>query len=382
MADKRDYYEVLGVGKDASADDIKRAYRKLAKQYHPDMHPGDKEAEEKFKEANEAYEVLSDDDKRQKYDRYGHAAFDPAAGGAGGGFGGFGGFDGGFDFGDIFSSIFGGGARGASRANMPEDGDDLLARVSITLEEAAEGCKKEIKYARVENCPDCGGSGAEKGTKPETCPQCKGRGYVTVQQQTMFGYSQTQRACNNCRGTGKIVKNPCSNCNGKGRIKLNKRFDVNIPAGIDDGQRVVLRSQGSVGRNGGATGDLVIEVSVRSHRIFTREGVNLYCEVPISFAEAALGAEIDVPTLDGKGTKFEIPEGTQTGSEFIIRGEGMPDINGSKRRPKGDLIFTVVVETPTKLTNEQKKLLRSFAESRGELDGEKRRGFFEKMFGK
>jgi len=382
MAEKRDYYEVLGVDKNASADDIKRAYRKLAKQYHPDMHPGDKEAEEKFKEANEAYEVLSDDDKRSKYDKYGHAAFDPTAGGAGGGFGGFGGFDGGFDFGDIFSSMFGGASRSTSRANMPEDGDDLFARVSITLEEAAEGCKKEIKYARVENCPDCGGSGAAKGSKPETCPQCKGRGHVVIQQQTMFGYTQTQRPCNNCRGTGKIVKNPCSNCSGKGRIKINKKLEVTIPAGFDNGNRLLLRSQGSVGRNGGATGDLIIEVAVRPHRIFTREGANLYCEVPISFTEAALGAEIDVPTLDGKGTRFEIPEGTQTGSEFVIKGEGMPIVNGAKHRPKGDLVFTVVVETPTKLTNEQKKLLRSFAESRGEKEGEQRRSFFERMFGK
>ncbi|MBR7117011.1 MAG: molecular chaperone DnaJ [Clostridia bacterium] len=380
MAEKRDYYEVLGVEKGASADEIKKAYRKLAKMYHPDMHPGDTEAEEKFKEVNEAYEVLSDEDKREKYDKYGHAAFDPASGG-GSGFGGFGGFDGSFDFGDIFSSIFGGGGGrgGRSRANMPEDGDDLLTRVTVTFEEAAKGCKKEVNYARVESCPDCSGSGAAPGTKPDTCPNCKGRGFVTVQQQTMFGYSQTQRACNNCRGTGKIVKNPCSNCNGKGRIKLKKKLEVNIPAGIDDGQRVILRGQGSAGRNGGDNGDLVIEISVQPHEIFERDGNNLYCEVTLSFTEAALGAEIEVPLLGGGTTKFKIPEGTQTGTHFTIKGEGVTDIN-SRRQTKGDLIFTVTVETPTRLTSEQKKLLEEFAELRGE-ETSGRKSFFKKLFG-
>ena len=377
MADKRDYYEVLGVDKNAGADDIKRAYRKLAKMYHPDMHPGDTVAEEKFKEANEAYEVLSDSEKREKYDRYGHAAFDPSAGGGGGGFSGFSGFDGGFDFGDIFSSIFGGGrsSGGASRANMPEDGDDLLTRITISFEEAAFGCKKEIGYARVETCPDCSGSGAEKGTTPETCTQCKGRGFVTVQQQTMFGYTQTQRACNACRGTGKIVKTPCKNCNGKGRIKLNKKLDVTIPAGIDNGQRIVLRGQGSAGRNGGDNGDLVIEVYVKPHELFERDGTNLYCDVNLSFTEAALGANIEIPLLGGKSTRFDIPEGTQTGTSFTIRGEGVADINSRGRRC-GDLIFTVTVETPTKLTAEEKKLLTELAELRGEK--KKNKSFFKK----
>ena len=380
MADKRDYYEVLGVDKSASADDIKRAYRKLAKMYHPDMHPGDAEAEEKFKEANEAYEVLSDEEKRDKYDKYGHAAFDPASGG-GSGFGGFSGFGGDFDFGDIFSSIFGGGTRssGGRRANMPEDGDDLLTRVNVSFEEAAFGCKKDISYARVESCPDCSGSGAAKGTTPEACPNCKGRGYVTVQQQTMFGYSQTQRACSNCRGTGKIVKNPCSNCNGKGRIKLNKKLEVSIPAGIDNGQRIVLRGQGSAGRNGGDNGDLVIEVYVKPHELFVREGNNLYCEVSLTFAEAALGAEIEVPLLGGRTTKFNIPEGTQTGTSFTVKGEGVPDINSRGRRT-GDLVFTVTVETPTKLTQEQRKLLEQFAHLRGEE--KKKKGFFKRIFDK
>ncbi len=380
MAEKRDYYEVLGVGRDASADDIKKAYRKLAKQYHPDMHPGDKEAEEKFKEANEAYEVLSDAEKRDKYDRYGHAAFDPSAGGGfgGGGFGGFGGF-GDFDFGDVISSMFGGG-RTANRATMREDGEDLLARVSVSFEEAAAGCKKDISFARIESCPDCGGSGAAKGTTPESCPDCRGRGYITVQQQTMFGYSQTQRPCNRCRGTGKIVKSPCSNCNGKGRIKVSKKLAVNIPAGIDNGQRVILRGQGSAGRNGGMTGDLIIEVTVKPHEIFTREGNNLYCQIPISFVEAALGAEIDIPLLGGRSTKYEIPEGTQTGTRFTVKGEGIADINTVRKRAKGDLIFTVVVETPTKLSQEEKKLLRAFGDARGDGGGAK--GFFSKIFGK
>ncbi len=378
MADKRDYYEVLGVSKTASADEIKSAYRKLAKKYHPDMHPGDKECEEKFKEANEAYEVLSDTEKRQKYDQFGHAAFDPAvaAGGGYGGFGGFGGFDG-FDFGDVFSSFFGGGRSGASRANMPEDGEDIGARVVVDFEEAALGCKKDISFARVEGCPDCDGSGAKAGTKPETCTACGGRGYVTVQQQTMFGYSQTQRACQSCRGTGKVIKTPCENCNGKGRIRIKKKLAVNIPAGIDDGQRVVLRAQGSAGKNGGANGDLIIEVRVNPHKIFTRDGANLYCNIPISFTQAALGAELVVPLLEGKTTKFTNPEGTQTGTRFTIRGEGVVDLN-SRRKTKGDLIFTVVVETPTKLNAEQKKLLRSLGESLGEK--EEKGGFFSKLF--
>ena len=381
MAEKRDYYEVLGVDKTASADDIKRAYRRLAKQYHPDMHPGDKECEEKFKEANEAYEVLSDDEKRQKYDQYGHAAFDPSSGFGGGGYGGFsGGFEG-FDFGDIFSSFFGGSTGGSrQRQNMPEDGNDIYARVSITLEESAFGCKKEVSFARVEACSECSGTGAERGTKPETCTTCRGRGYVIAQQQTMFGMTQTQRTCNACRGTGKIVKNPCQNCNGKGRIRIRKKLEVNIPQGIDNGQKVILRGQGDAGRNGGAAGDLIIEVEVQSHKIFERVGQNLHCEIPISFVEAALGAEIEVPTIDGKTTKYTIPEGTDTGTSFTIKGEGISVVNSIRKKGQGDLIFTVKVETPKGLSGEQKKLLRQFAESRGE-SSEGAKGFFSRLFG-
>ena len=379
MADKRDYYEVLGVGKQATSDEIKKAYRVLAKKYHPDMNPGDKEAEVKFKEANEAYEVLSDAEKRQKYDQYGHAAFDPSMGG-GSGFGGFGGgFGADFDFGDIFSSFFGGGGSSRSRANMPQDGEDIATSVTISFEEAVFGCKKEISFQRVEACSDCSGSGAEKGTKAESCQTCRGTGRVTVQQQTMLGYMQTQRACQDCRGTGKIIKNPCKNCNGKGFVKINKKLDVTIPAGIDSMQRIILRGQGSAGRNGGAAGDLIIEVRVRADKVFTRDGSNVYCEIPISFSEAALGAEIDIPILGGGTEKYHIPEGTQTGTSFTLKGKGIPSVN-TKR--KGDLIVTVVVETPKNLTAEQKKLIQEFSASLGEKNTGKKSSFFKKIFDK
>lgn len=382
MADnKRDYYEVLGVSKTASADEIKKAYRSLAKKYHPDMNPGNKEAEVKFKEANEAYEVLSAEDKRAKYDQYGHAAFDPSMGG-GSGFGGFGGFGGAdFDFGDIFSSFFGGGGGSSSRSsrNMPIDGDDVLVRITIDFNEAVFGCKKEISFSRIEGCPECSATGAEKGTKPETCATCRGSGRVTVQQQTMLGYMQTQRACSACRGTGKIIKTPCKNCNGKAYVKVNKKLEVSIPAGIDSQHRIVLRNQGSAGRNGGSAGDLVIEVRVKEDKIFTRQGNNVYCDIPISFTEAALGAEIDIPTLDGKTEKYNVPEGTQTGTRFTLRGKGIADIN-TKR--KGDVVITVIVETPRNLNNEQKKLLRDFAETLGENNTGKERSFFKKIFNK
>ena len=379
MADKRDYYEVLGVQKQATSDEIKKAYRVLAKKYHPDMNPGDKEAEVKFKEVNEAYEVLSDSDKRQKYDQYGHAAFDPSMGG-GSGFGGFGGgFGADFDFGDIFSSFFGGGGSSRSRANMPQDGEDVATRVTISFEEAVFGCKKEVSFQRIEACSDCSGSGAEKGTKAETCQTCHGTGRVTVQQQTMLGYMQTQRSCQECRGTGKIIKNPCKNCNGKGFVKINKKLEVKIPAGIDSMQRIILRGQGSAGRNGGAAGDLIIEVRVREDKVFQRDGSNIYCEIPISFSEAALGAEIDIPILGGGTEKYQIPEGTQTGTSFTMKGKGIPSVN-TKR--KGDLIITVTVETPKNLTAEQKKLLQAFSASLGEKNTGKKNSFFKKIFDK
>ena len=381
MADKRDYYEVLGVSKGASADEIKKAYRSLAKKYHPDLNPGDKEAEVKFKEVNEAYDVLSDEDKRQKYDQYGHAAFDPSAGGYGGG-SGFGGFSSDFDFGDIFSSFFGGGGGSSrSRKNAPIPGEDVTVRITLTFEEAVFGCKKDINYSRIVECPDCHGTGAEDNSGVETCSACRGTGSVTVQQQTILGYMQTQRACSACRGSGKIIKEPCKNCNGKGYIKVTKKLEVSIPAGIDAGQRIILRGQGSAGRNGGSAGDLVIEVNVKPHKFFKRERNNVYCEVPISITEAALGAEIDIPTLDGKTEKYKISEGTQTGTTFTLKGTGIPDIN-SKR--KGDLIIEVIVETPKNLSAEQKKILSDFAKTLGEnnSDNGKREGFFKRLFNK
>ena len=381
MADnKRDYYEVLGVQKSAGEDEIKKAYRSLAKKYHPDMKPGDKEADIKFKEVNEAYAVLSDSEKRSKYDRFGHAAFDPSAGGGGAGFGGFGGFGGAdFDFGDIFSSFFGGGGSSRSRQNMAIEGDDVATRVTISFEEAAFGCKKDVSFARIESCGECGGSGAEKGSSVESCATCRGTGRVTVQQQTMLGYMQTQRACQNCRGTGKIIKSPCKNCNGKGRIKINKKLEVNIPAGIDHMQNIILRGQGSAGVNGGANGDLIIEVRVKEDKVFTRDGYHVYCEVPISFTEAALGADIEVPVLGGKTEKLHIPEGTQSGSSFTLRGKGIPNVNTGR---KGDLIITAIVETPRNLTQKQKDILAEFASTTDEKSPTSRQSLFSKLFNK
>ncbi|MBQ2706621.1 MAG: molecular chaperone DnaJ, partial [Clostridia bacterium] len=363
MADKRDYYEVLGLDKSADEAAIKKAYRTLAKKYHPDMNPGDAEAEKNFKEVNEAYAVLSDPEKKSKYDQFGFAGVDPQAGFGDGGFGGagFGGFDAGDIFGDIFGSFFGGGmgGQGSARRNGPMRGGDILQRVTISFEEAAFGCKKEVSYGRVEKCGECDGSGAKKGTTVETCPTCHGTGQVRVQQRTMLGMMQTTHACEDCGGTGKKIKEPCTNCRGKGYVKLTKKLEVNIPAGIDDGQKVAIRTQGDAGRNGGSPGDLIIAVSVRPHPIFEREGYNIYCEVPITFAEAALGGKIDVPTLEGKEA-FDIPEGTQHGDQFTLRGKGIPKVGSTSR---GDLIFAVSVETPRGLSAAQKDLLRKFADS-------------------
>ena len=344
MADKRDYYEVLGVSKEAPADEIKKAYRRLAKQYHPDMNPGDKEAEQKFKEVNEAYDVLSDPDKKAKYDAYGHAAFDPSAGGNGAGFGGFGGFgDFGFDISDIFSNFFGGGS--SSRRNGPVRGDDINVRVTLTFEEAAFGVKREISFGRVQKCSDCSGSGAEKGTSPKTCQKCGGTGQVKMQQRTPLGYMQTSKPCDACRGTGRIIEKPCHTCRGSGFVKTPKKLDVNIPAGIDDGQRIALRGQGNDGMNGGPAGDLNIIVSVRPHAVFEREGYDLYCEIPITYTEATLGAEIEIPTLEGK-EKYTIPEGTQNGTTFTLKQKGIKFVNGKGR---GNLYVTVNVEVPKNL---------------------------------
>ena len=370
---KRDYYEVLGVDKNASADDIKKAYRKSAMKYHPDRNPGDKEAEEKFKELGEAYEVLSDPEKKSRYDQFGFAGVDPnyggGAGGFGGGFGGFGDFG---DLGDIFGSFFGGGRR-QSTQNAPRRGENVGARLDLTFEEAAFGVEKDVAAQRIENCSVCNGSGSADG-KVETCSQCRGSGQVRTVQTIMGMQMQSTATCPQCSGRGKIVKNPCNTCRGKGKVRRTQKIKVKVPAGIDHGQTVRIRGEGCVGSNGGPNGDLMVDVYIRQHPIFERDGIHVYCEVPITFTQAALGAEIEVPTLDGK-VKFDIPEGTQTGKLFSLSGRGIPAVNNPKRR--GDHRFTVVVETPTKLTKEQKELLRKLDETMDKKSNPKRNKFFD-----
>ena len=370
MADKRDYYEVLGVSKDASQDDIKKAFRKLTKENHPDLHPGDKACEERFKEGNEAYEVLSDPDKRKKYDQFGFAAFDPNAGAGGfSGFEGFGGFGG---FGDIFGDIFGFGGGARSNPNAPRKGESLRATVNISFEEAAFGCKKEVTVGRVEQCLDCKGTGCAPGTTPEICPDCKGTGNVTVSQRTPFGVMQSSSPCSKCRGTGRIIHQPCKTCRGMGNIRRQHKIEINVPAGIDDGQTISKPGAGNAGANGGPAGDLLVTVIVKPHPRFERDGTSVLLEQEISYAQATLGAEVEVPTLDGK-VKLTIPEGTQPGAVFRLRGKGIPYLRGSGR---GDQFVSVTVKVPKNLTSSQKELLRQFAASMGELDGESGRSIF------
>ena len=378
---KRDYYEVLGVSKGASDDEIKRAYRKLAKKYHPDMNPGDKEAEAKFKEVNEAYSILSDSEKRARYDQFGHAGVDPNYG-AGGPGGGFGGFDmGDIDLGDIFGSFFGGGFGGfggstSSRRNGPQKGESLRASLTISFEEAAFGCEKEINLNRTEECEACHGSGAEPGTTAETCPDCRGTGVVRVQQRTGgFAFSSTA-PCSRCRGTGKIIHTPCKACGGSGSVKKTKRVTVSIPAGIDDGQAISLRGQGNAGKNGGPAGDLIVAVHVKPHPQFHRDGTTVLYEQPVTFYQAVMGAELEIPTIDGK-VKYNLPAGTQTGTTFRLRGKGIPELRG---RGRGDQYVTVRVQVPTSLNGEQKEALRAFAEAMGEDVPEESglKGFFDK----
>ena len=379
MADKRDYYEVLGLDKGADEASIKKAYRSLAKKYHPDMNPGNAEAEQKFKEVNEAYSVLSDPDKKAKYDQFGHAAFDQSAGGGyGAGFGDFG------DIGDIFSSFFGGGfgdfgfgGGSSGRRNAPQRGEDIGVRVTLTFEEAVFGVKKDISYNRIQKCDECHGSGAEKGTQAETCSACRGTGQKRVMQRMGGMQFQTTVTCDSCRGTGKIIKNPCSNCRGTGYVRITKKLSVDIPAGINEGERIALRGQGSDGRNGGPAGDLIIQITIKPHKIFKREGYNVYCDVPVTVAEAILGAEIGIPTLEGE-QKYEIPEGTQPGTQFTLRGKGIQNPNYPSRR--GDLIFTTVVEIPKGLSGKQKEHMRAFAESCGEGNYKKKTSFFKNLF--
>ena len=371
---KRDYYEVLGVEKGATAEEIKKAYRKKAMQYHPDRNPGDKTAEEKFKELGEAYEVLSDDEKRSRYDQFGFQGVDPNFGG-GAGFDGFGGFGGFGDFGDIFGEFFGGGSRRGSVNNAPRRGENVAVRLDLTFEEAAFGCEKEVSAQRIENCTTCSGSGSADGVI-ETCSQCHGTGQVRTVQNFMGMQMQSSTVCPSCNGRGKMVKTPCNTCKGKGKVRRTQKIKVKIPAGVDAGQSVRVRGEGCVGSNGGPNGDLLVEIYLKRHPIFVRQNVDVLCEVPISFTQAALGAEIEVPTLDGK-IKYEIPEGTQTGKTFILSGRGIPVVNNPKRR--GNHLFTVVVETPTKLTKEQKELLRQLDDSLDREESPKRKKFFETL---
>ena len=372
MAEKRDYYQVLGVDKSASAEDIRRAYRKLAAQYHPDRNPGDKSAEEKFKEIGEAYEVLSDPEKRQRYDQYGFQGTDPNfnPGGFGGFGGGFGGFD---DLGDIFGSFFGGGQR--ANQNAPRRGENVGVRLDLTFEEAAFGCEKEVQVPRIETCAACSGTGSADGAV-DTCPNCRGTGQVRTQQSFMGMTMQSTSACPRCGGRGKIIRTPCTTCRGKGKVRRNAKVKIRIPSGVDDGEVVRARNQGCAGSNGGPNGDLHVEIHIKKHPIFSREGLDVLCEVPISFTQAALGAEIQVPTLDGK-VSYTIPEGTQTGTEFVIRGKGSP--RGAAGKTRGDHRFTVVVETPTRLTREQKDLLRQLDGSLDKNASPKRKKFIENL---
>ena len=386
MAEKRYYYEVLGIGKNATDAEIKSAYRKLAKKYHPDLNPGNKEAEEKFKEVNEANDVLSDPQKRQRYDQFGFAGVDPNYAAAnGGGAGGFGGGFGGVDLGDIFGDIFGGGFGGGfsgfgggsstRTANAPRKGHDIQASVILTFEEAAHGCSKKITINRQDTCPDCGGTGAAKGTSPETCPDCGGRGYVVTQQRTPFGVMQSQQPCSHCGGRGTIIRNPCKTCRGTGKTAARKSLEINIPAGIDDDQNIALRGQGDAGFNGGPAGDVIVHVTVKADPMFERDGYDVTIHVPITFSQAVLGDDVEVPTVDGRIVQH-IPEGTQSGTKFRLRGQGIQYLNG---RGRGDQYVIVDVEIPKKVTRAQREALKAFEDSMKEDNYEKRKGFFKNL---
>ncbi len=376
--EKRDYYEVLGLQKGASEDEIKKAFKTMARKYHPDLHPGDKEAEAKFKEVNEAYSVLSDADKRARYDQFGHAGVDPNFAGAGGadGFGGFG------DMGDIFDSIFGGfgGFGGSSRsaasnANAPRRGGDIHTDVRISFMEACQGVKKTISFAHMDACPQCHGTGADSNTKKQTCPECNGRGSVKTNQRTPFGVISSTRPCSRCGGRGEIVTNPCSKCKGSGRIRNTANLELNIPAGINDSETIRISGKGDAGLNGGPSGDVYVTVQMQSHPLFERDGSDVYCDIPITYAQAVLGAEITVPTIDGD-VKYEIPEGTQSGTKFRLRGKGVKML---RRDARGDQYVTVTVEVPKKLTKKQKDLLKDFDDSLDDKNHSKRENFFDKL---
>lgn len=386
MADKRDYYEVLGVTKNSTDDEIKKAYRKLARKYHPDLNRDNpKAAEDKMKEVNEAYAVLSDKDKRAQYDQFGHAAFGGGGyGGAGGGFTGgfdmgdiFGGNGGTFDMGDIFEQFFGGGGRSRTRQRRgPQKGADLRYDLQITFEEAAFGKEMSIKVPRLENCDECGGTGAKKGKSPEDCPDCHGTGMRQTTTRTPFGVISNARPCERCHGTGQIVKDPCDHCHGNGKIRVEKDIKLNIPKGVDEGQRLRIQGGGQAGDHGGQPGDLYVYINIKPHRIFTRQGTNVYCEVPISFVQAALGAKIDAPTIDGK-VELTIPEGTQSGAVLRIRGKGIPKLRGNER---GDEYVKIKVLTPKNLSSRQKKLLREFEDGGSDsTNNPEKKSFIDKL---
>lgn len=372
MAEKRDYYEILGVPKTATEAEIKNAFRKQAKTCHPDLHPGDKAAEARFKELNEAAEVLGDPEKRAKYDQFGHAAFDPSMGGQNpfeGGFGGFG-------FSDIFDQMFGGGFGGGTRTqNGPVAGNDLRYSMTLTFEEAAFGVRREILIPREESCSTCGGTGAKPGTQPVRCTTCGGTGQVRTQQNTILGSFTATRPCSACRGTGKLIKEPCQDCKGTGRVRRNTRIVVNVPAGIDNGQTISMRGEGEAGLRGGPRGDLYISVTVRPHKLFQRRGYDLYLEMPIPFTTAALGGEITVPTLR-ESVRYTVPAGTQSGATFRLREQGVPRLHNQGR---GDLLVKVYIDVPKKLTEEQRHLLTQFAATQG---GGRPRGGKKSIFSK
>lgn len=379
MADKRDYYEVLGVDKGADDATLKKAYRKLAKKYHPDMNPGDKEAEAKFKEATEAYGVLSDPDKRHQYDQFGHAAFEN---GGGGGAGGFGGFDFGGDMGDIFGDIFGdlfGGGRSRRANNGPMKGANLRAVIHITFEEAVFGCEKEIELTLKDSCTKCNGTGAKPGTSPETCTKCNGTGQVTYTQQSMFGMVRNVQTCPECGGTGKVIKEKCSDCHGTGYIANRKKIQVSVPAGIDNGQSIRIREKGEPGKNGGPRGDLLVEVQVARHPIFQRQDMNIFSTAPITFAQAALGGDVRINTVDGD-VVYTVKPGTQTDTKIRLKGKGVPSLRNKNIR--GDQYVTLVIQTPTKLNEEAKEALRKFDEACGNRPSggeKKKKGFMDKV---
>lgn len=378
MSNKRDYYEVLGVEKGASETEIKKAFKKMARKYHPDLNRDNpKEAEAKFKEVNEAYEVLSDAQKKAQYDQFGHAAFDPSSGGAGaGGFGGFGGFGGGGSegFGDIFDMFFGGGG-GRSRRPGPERGSDLRYDLEISFEEAAFGKEAELSIPRTEECSVCHGSGAAAGTHPEECPQCHGTGQVQYAQNTPFGRMVNSRTCDRCDGTGKIVKTPCKECHGKGTKRVQRKINVKIPAGVDNGSRIRVSGGGEAGVRGGGPGDLYVYIFVKAHKFFERDGADVLCEVPVSFVQAALGDTVEVPTLDGK-VELTIPAGIQSGKVLRLKGKGIPFLRGQGR---GDQHVRVKVLTPQKLSSRQKELLREFADEGGSNVNPEQKSFMDNL---